>query len=156
MNYKTILKIMVIIIIIGGIVFAAIEFLKNSDKNSVNNEIPIIDTKILGNSYDLVSFSVDPGDKVSGVLNVVGSVQGGYFFEGNILINVLDLNKKVIRKGNGNAITDWMTTDPVGFNAAVDFNNLPKGGAYIEIRNDNPGAPNEGINKSILIPVIIE
>src|SRR4051812_43230187 len=38
--------------------------------------------KISGHAEDLVSFSVKPGDHVSGILNFTGSVKGGYFFEG--------------------------------------------------------------------------
>jgi len=154
MEYMKIIKIMIALIITTVIIIFGWNFYEGNKNTSQNSQT--LDTRILGNSQDLVSFSVSSGDTVSGVLNVVGSVQGGYFFEGNILVNILDLNKKIIRNGNGNAITDWATLEPVGFNAALDFSYLPSGPAYIEIHNDNPGAPNEGINKSILIPIIIK
>ncbi len=149
-------KIILILISVGAIFYFGWNFLQNEGIDSNGNKIPVIDTKILGNEKDLVSFSVEPGSSVSGILAVTGSVQGGYFFEGNIIINILDSDKKIIRKSNGNAITDWTTIEPVGFNAVIDFTYLPLGPAFIEIHNDNPGSPNEGIDKSILIPIIIK
>ena len=151
-----IIKTILILVIVSFIIVAGFNYYENNIKNNVNGGSSLPDTKILGNKNDLVSFSINPGDSVSGNINIVGSVKNGYFFEGNILINVLDYNKKIILNGNGNAITDWATTERVGFNTAIDFTYLPKGPAYIEIRNDNPGYPKEGINKSILIPVIIK
>lgn len=129
---------------------------KTTDISQNNNE-PTINTQILGNKADLVSFSIKPGQKVSsGEQKVTGTVKGGYFFEANILLRLLDSNKKVLSEGNGNAIGEWMTSGPVSFQANIDFTGLPIGPAFIEIHNDNPGWPDEGFNKSILIPVIIQ
>ena len=113
------------------------------------------DIGILGNGGDLVFLSVLPNAKVSGVLNLTGEVKGGYFFEGNILINVLDANKNVLSQGHGTATTDWMTADPVTFTATVDFTSLPVGPAYLEIHNDNASGLPEN-DKSILVLIIIE
>lgn len=109
---------------------------------------------IEGNAKDLVSFSVLPGQEVFGVLNVAGAVQGGYFFEANIILNILDEDKDLLRQTNGNAKTDWMTSGPVGFDAVLDFSGLKNGLAFIEIHNDNASGLPEN-DKSILIPVII-
>lgn len=140
----------IIVVVLGWQIF--------SDKSAdvKKDEVPFVDTKILGNSKDLVSFSVEPGQVVEGVLTVVGSVQGGYFFEGNILINILDSKKELLRAGNGNAKSDWMTTEPVGFDAILDFTKLPKGLAFIEIQNDDPSDGEGGPAKKILIPIIIK
>lgn len=113
-----------------------------------------INMEILGNKNDLVSFSIEPGQEVSGVLAATGAVSGGYFFEANIQVNILDLNKKVLRTGNGNAKTEWMTSGPVGFDTILDFTKLRKGKAYIEIHNDNASGLPEN-DKSILVPIII-
>ena len=153
---KKFLKISLIIIIIIGIGVLFWIFFKNGDnKTSDYNNVPFIEMKILGNTDDLISFSVDPGQEVTGILNVTGSISGGYFFEGNIIINILDQNKKLLRNGNGNAKSDWMTSDPVGFDAVLDFTKLPKGRAYIEIHNDNASGLPEN-DKNILIPIIIK
>jgi hypothetical protein len=110
---------------------------------------------IEGNRNDLVSFSVSPGQEVSGKMMVTGSVRGAYFFEANIGVNILDANKKMLKQGYGTATSEWMTVDPVSFTAEIDFTNIPKGKAYIEIHNDNAsGLPEH--DKNILIPVVVK
>jgi hypothetical protein len=112
-------------------------------------------SQISGHTEDFVFFSILPGSKLHGVVSYRGAVRGGYFFEGNILINVLDINKKNILKSNATAKTEWMIRGPVDFEGNLDFSKLPKGPAYIEIHNDNPSGI--AINdKSILIPIVIE
>ena len=111
--------------------------------------------KILGNKNDLLASSIVPGAKVHGILSYRGVIQGGYFFEGNILINILNSNKKVLKKSNAVAKGDWTTSGPVSFEGNIDFTGLPTGPAYFEIHNDNAsGIPAN--DKSILIPIMIE
>lgn len=118
--------------------------------------LPLADkSQILGNKDDLISFSIAPYTKVHGILSYRGAIRGGYFFEANILINVLDSNKKVLKSSNGIAKSDWMTSLPVDFEGNIDFTGLPKGSAYFEIHNDNASGLPEN-DKSILIPIIIE
>ena len=124
--------------------------------NTTQEKIPEnIRNQILGNKEDLVSFSIWPNTKVHGIVSYRGVIGGGYFFEGNILINILDVNKKILKKGNGITKDDWMTASPVNFEGNIDFTNIPKGKAYFEIRNDNPSDLRE-YDKSILIPIIID
>lgn len=133
-------------------------FLQEKEKVvTIDNTISKIGNKeqILGNKEDLISFSILPNTKVHGILSYRGVVKGGYFFEANILINILDSNKNVLKNGYAMATTDWMTAEPVSFEGSIDFTGLPKGGAYIEIHNDNPSDIREN-DKSILIPIIIE
>ncbi len=132
----------------------------NGDKNSVeiiDKTMPPLENKemIKGNKDDLVSFSISPNSKVINILSFRGIVKGGYFFEGNILINVLDSNNKKIIQSNAIATTEWMTSDPVEFEGYLDFSNAPKGKAYIEIHNDNASGLPEN-DKSILVPIIIQ
>jgi len=72
------------------------------------------------------------------------------------LINILDSNKNVLLKSNATAKDDWMTAGPVNFEGNIDFTNLKKGPAYIEIQNDDPSAGEGGPAKKIQIPIIIE
>ncbi|MDP9249152.1 MAG: Gmad2 immunoglobulin-like domain-containing protein [bacterium] len=109
---------------------------------------------IEGNKDDLINFSVKPGDTVSGILNFTGSVKNAYFFEGNIGINILDENKKVLKRGNAMATTDWMTVEPVSFSGSIDLTGLPTGPGYIQIANDNP-SDRRDLDKFIYIPVTI-
>ena len=124
--------------------------------NTEQTQIPIENKGgILGNKDDLVSFSILPNSKVHGVVSYKGVIKGGYFFEANIVINILDVNKKVLKNSNAMATTDWMTAGPISFEGNIDFTGLPKGNAYLEIHNDNAsGLPEH--DKSILIPIIIE
>lgn len=143
---KTILIILVVVLV--AILFW---WFFTADKKGVY----INETKIIGNAEDLVSFSITPGQEVSDEVIATGTIGGSYFFEGNIFVNILDENKELLRAGNGNAKTDWMTAEPVGFDAILDFSKLKKGHAFVEIHNDNPSGLPEN-DKSILIPVIIK
>ena len=109
-----------------------------------------------GNKEDLVSFSIVSNAKVHGIISYRGAIKGGYFFEGNILINILDKNKKILRESNGMAKDNWMTIEPIYFEGNIDFTGLPKGQAYFEIQNDDPSGGEGGPIKKILIPIIIE
>lgn len=142
---KTVLTILVIILI--AILFWW--FFTADKKDAYFNE-----TKIIGNADSLVSFSISPGQEVSGEIVATGTLSGGYFFEANVLVNILDKNKKLLRAGNGTAKTDWMTSGPVGFDTVLDFSGLKKGQAFIEIHNDNASGLPEN-DQSILIPIII-
>lgn len=134
--------------------FGVVDNSQNSKDAQSQKAFDDLKSKILGRSEDLILFSIFPETKVSGIKSYRGSVKGGYFFEANILVNVLDANKKVLLKGNAQATTEWMTVEPVEFEGNIDFTNLPKGPAFIQIHNDNPSDMREK-DKEILIPIII-
>lgn len=150
---KAIITILVFVavIILAPLIFRPANVIAPMDGVVDNNENP----KIGLNDSDLISFSIKHGQEVSGIMKVKGEIKGGYFFEGNILINVLDANKKVIKQGNAMATTEWMTVEPVTFETNIDFAGFPKGKAYIEIHNDNASGLPEN-DKSILIPIVIK
>ena len=68
----------------------------NLNPNLINNYNT--NREMLGNTADLINFSILPNTKVSGIKSYRGSIKGGYFFEANILINILDANKNVLKK----------------------------------------------------------
>lgn len=104
---------------------------------------------------DLIGFSIWPGSKVHGVVSYRGTIQGAYFFEANIRINILDMNKNVLKASNAHSTTEWAGSGPVEFEGNIDFSELPTGSAYFEIQNDNAsGGPQN--DKNILIPIVIE
>ncbi len=127
----------------------------NITGGEVENSVGIDKSKILGNKDDLISFSIWPNSKVHGVVSYRGGIKNNYFFEANIRINVLDMNKKVLKSDFATATTEWMTSGPVSFEGSFDFSGLPKGPAYFEIQNDNPSGLPEN-DKSILIPIVVE
>lgn len=111
--------------------------------------------EILGNKEDLISFSVKAGDTVSGVLNLSGKIKGGYFFEGNILVNLLDKDQNILKKGYGTATTDWMTLESVSFTASIDSSQI-EGDGYILILENDPSDGEGGPVKSVLVPVVFQ
>jgi len=154
---NTVLLIILIILMIAVIKIMYLNkdtylpFLKDHSKPSDQ----IVDPQILGNKDDLVSFSIVPGSKVRGLVSYRGVIKGAYFFEANIVINILDVNKKLLKASNAMAVGDWMTSGPVNFEGNIDFSSLPKGSAYIQIHNDNPSDMRQ-YDKSVLIPIVIE
>ncbi len=127
-----------------------------TDTNKPDQPEPVMDrTKILGNKDDLVSFSIWPDSKVHGLVSYRGVIKGAYFFEANILVGVTDLNKKIIVQDHATATDDWMTAGPVSFEGSIDFSKVPKGGAYLEIHNDNASDLPEN-DKAIYIPIVVE
>ncbi len=147
----------VILIIVAFILF----FLgsKNESKEEiVDKTLPEYkyDNEILGKKEDLISFTILPGAKVpKGILSYRGEIKGVWFFEGNILINILDANKNVLKSSNAVAKTDWMTTEGVEFEGNIDFTGLPAGPAYFEIHNDNASGEPQ-FDKFIQIPIVIQ
>lgn len=139
------------ILIIGGGVY----IYKNKKVDAPVVVAPENKVEILGNKEDLLSFSVKPGDTVSGVLNLSGTVKNAYFFEGNIGIGLLDANKNILKQGNGTAISDWMTTEPVTFTTTIDATGL-SGKGYIAIQENDPSGGEAGVPSEILIPVFFE
>lgn len=111
--------------------------------------------EVLGNKDDLISFSISPGSRVFDVVEFSGSLQNGYFVEGEIEINILDKKENVLKNGYANAVSDWMTLDSVEFEGEIDFSDIEKGFKYIELRNNNL-SNNEGFDKNILVPVIVK
>lgn len=151
----------VLLLILIILMIIALRFMYKNNETympylSENQEMEIPENPILGDKDDLIFLSVVPNTIVSGILKLTGEVKGGYFFEGNILVNILDKNKNMLKQGYGTATTDWMTVGPVSFTADVDFTGLEKGKAYLELKQDDPSDGERGKPvKSILIPIII-
>lgn len=111
--------------------------------------------QIFGDKQDLVSFSIAPGQEVSGIMKFIGILNGGYFSGGsNIKVDIVTLKQQLLKSEVGTPISDW-TKNPVSFRGILDFTSLPKGLADIRIMNVNTsGLPQN--NKDILIPINIE
>jgi hypothetical protein len=156
---------LILIILVGGTIYIMLQnkevylnvFKKEALVTTIDKTQMPLPTKegMLGNKDDLVSFSILPYSKVHGILSYRGVIKGAYFFEANILINVIDANKKLILQSNAMAKTDWMTAGPVDFEGNIDFTKLPKGPAFIQIHNDNASGDPK-YDKFVLIPITIE
>lgn len=146
----------IIIILVLGI---AVFFIQREPKEEIN-EIPEgVSSETMpaieGNASDLISLSFDPNSELSGPVDFSGSVKGAYFFEGNIQINILSVDKTILKSGYATATTDWMTAEPVEFEGTIDLTGLVPGPAYFEIHNDNASGLPEN-DKSIQIPIMIK
>ncbi len=151
MNSKINTVLLVVVILLLGAGFWMI------NKKPVVNTPPVVATTpaISGDVGNFVSFSVAPGTTVSGVIKATGSLTGGYFFEANMGVKILDANKNVLKSTNGTATSDWMTSDPVSFTTTLDFTGIPAGQGYIRLHNDNPSGMPEN-DKYIDIPVVFQ
>ncbi len=153
LNKKIIIPVVVVLLFILGVLFYG-NFL-NKNKNQTQENLPSLE--VLGNKDNLLSFSILPGSTIPRNLDYIGVIEGGYFFEGNILINILDKDKNLLKAGYANATSDWMTSGPVAFQGALDLSNLPKGFIYIQILQDDPSGGESGLPvKEIFLPVFIE
>ncbi|PIZ87091.1 hypothetical protein COX93_02190 [Candidatus Nomurabacteria bacterium CG_4_10_14_0_2_um_filter_30_12] len=109
---------------------------------------------------DLISFSILPNQKVSGKMKAVGQLKGGYFFEGNLPISILDANKQKTSygPGYGQATSDSYTSGPVSFEVNFDFSTIPVGNYYIKMTQNDPRNIEErkgAVPKEIFIPIIV-
>lgn len=148
-------------IIVGLLVFVAVAvligiFMQRSPDTDVQNSSNGTTTPLYsGDTANLVSVSLVPGQTVSGMLTVTGSIKGAYFFEANAVGQVLDANKNVLKSFPLTATSDWMTAEPVSFSGTVDLSGVTAGKGYIRIHNDNPsGEPAH--DRFIDIPVVFQ
>ncbi len=111
--------------------------------------------QIEGNKEDLVSFSIKPGQEVSGKVNINGIIKGAYFFEANADVYIMDANKNILRTTYITGLGDWMTSGPVPFTGVLDFTGLPKGSGFITIQTVK-GEDSALIKQQIFIPIVIK
>jgi len=148
---NTVLLLILILLMIGAIYL----MLQNREVYLHPLQTAQADYEIYGDKTDLISFSILPGQEVSGNVNFTGQLSGGYFVKGgNITVNVVTLSQQVLERGFGTPTSD-STKDPVSFGGTIDFTKLPKGLADIRIMNDNESGLSKN-DKDILIPINIE
>lgn len=150
MNIKNIILALVLI----GVLFFVFN-MKTGKQAPVPNEQDQAISVMGPNKEDLLALSIAPGSTVTGEFVLEGIVKNAYFFEGNISIDLLDVNQNVLKAGNGTATTDWMTVEPVTFTANLDATGL-SGPGYIKIQNDDPSDGEAGPAKIILVPVVFQ
>lgn len=95
-----------------------------------------------------------PNSEVKSPIQVAGRAKGGWFFEANAGLAVLDANKTPITIGNVTATTDWMTEDYVSFTGKITYPAAYKGkNGFIQLSNANPSGLPEN-SKTFLVPVL--
>lgn len=106
-----------------------------------------------GDVANLVSLSIAPNVKIVPGARVYGSLSGGYFYEGQAIVKLLDAKKKVLKTFPMISTSPWQTSGPVSFSFTFDAAGLPQGQGYIRLQNDNPSGDQAKV-KYIDIPTI--
>lgn len=88
-------------------------------------------------------------------LVVSGEVEGGWFFEGSFPIQLLDDKERVIGFTLARPRGEWMTPDPVSFDAVIQFQEPTTRRGVIVFHNDNPsGIPQH--DKEFRVPIVFK
>ena len=79
--------------------------------------------------------------------------RGGWFFEGEVTLQLLDNNRNTLAQGFATAQSEWMTQDFVAFEGRLTFEN--KTGAtdgILVLKNNNP-SENRDLDEVMEIPI---
>lgn len=167
-------RLLIVVCIIGLIVAIVGCFKTTADLQQISNipvetvETPVqpepqpatttVSTSSMPSPVDIASqveiTSPLPNSEVKSPIVVTGRAKGGWFFEANAGLAVLDANKQPITIGNVTATSDWMTADYVSFAGKITYPMNYKGqSGYIQFSNDNPSGLPEN-KKTFLVPVL--
>ncbi len=158
MDYKKSPTSIAISILLVVVVLAMLGFIF-SERPAVTVLAPTTDgfpnLSMTGNVSDLVDVSIEPGQSLSGVTTITGSLKGAYFFEATATGKVLDENKNTLKTFPLTSTSDWMTTDAVSFTGTVDLTGIRATQGYIRLGNENPSGDPSG-DKYVDIPVVFQ
>ncbi len=89
---------------------------------------------------DLVQVtSPTTGDKITSPLHVTGRARGGWYFEANFPVYLLDASGKEIAVGVAQAQGSWMTSEYVPFSTVLNFDTQLAGSrGTLVFKKDNP------------------
>lgn len=101
---------------------------------------------------DIIVESPWSGSTITSPLMIKGRARGGWYFEAVFPITLLDANGNEIGRTQGQAQSDWMTSDFVLFEALLEFQKPATLTGTLVLKNDNPsGLPEK--SRKIEIPV---
>lgn len=93
---------------------------------------------------------------ISSPYTVAGKARGTWFFENSFPVTLTDENGNVLAETYGSSSENWMTADFIPFDAKLEFDAPAGTRAILELMLDNPGSPDEGLDRAVRIPVVIE
>lgn len=89
--------------------------------------------------------------EISSPVKIQGKAPGTWFFEALLPVKITDKNGTVLGQGPASALSDWMTTELVPFEAVIPFSAPGTPTGFIILTPDNPsGMPDSRMYK---IPV---
>lgn len=108
--------------------------------------------KETGIPEEIVIYAPQPNDQIESPYRVLGTARGSWFFEAVFPINLKDDKGNVIATAQANAISDWMTSEFVPFEAELIFKNQTSKTGTLVFHNDNPSGLPEN-DKEFTMPV---
>lgn len=103
-----------------------------------------------------LEINIDSNQVISSPIEITGKVPAGWMFEGSFPIYILDHDKKVIAQSYGEPIEgeNWMSDNPVEFNATLTFKTSETSG-FVRLAKDNPsGLPENDASYDIPIKFV--
>ena len=98
-------------------------------------------TQNIGNELEkadkITISSPRPNQKITSPLKINGKARGGWFFEAQFPIKLVDNNGKTIGEAAAHADGEWMTENFVPYSATIEFKTEAKTGKLI-LEKDNP------------------
>ncbi|MEI6494811.1 MAG: GerMN domain-containing protein [bacterium] len=153
MNKNISIGVLLVIVIILGV-----WVLQKPAATNLSNESPATSTVASTTSNEVkldneVQISTPKaGAVVASPISVVGKARGGWFFEANLPLKVLDANGKVVGTGNAMATGEWMTSEFVPFKGEIKYQVAQDQEGVLVIAKDNPsGLPQN--DKEVRLPV---
>lgn len=92
---------------------------------------------------------------ISSPLKISGDARGSWFFEGEFPIALYAAGGEVLAEGFGHSSEPWMTEQFIPFTAELTFDAPSGTRLQLELMLNNP-ADDEGFDRSVIIPVVIE
>lgn len=106
---------------------------------------------------DLIVVEDLPAESViSSPYTVTGRARGYWFFEGSFPVALTDENGNILAETYGRSAENWMTEDFIPFTVPLEFEAPAGTKATLELMLDNPAGPEEGFDRSVIIPVVLD
>jgi hypothetical protein len=135
---RTIILVVVLLVLIGGLILAKTTF-KDKEENSNPN----------------IVVSVKSNQTITSPFQINGKARGFWFFEASFPIKLIDENNNILTIGIAQAKGNWMTSDFVDFEAKIEFFAENDGKGFLIFNRDNPSGLSEN-NEEFRLPVIIK
>lgn len=120
-----------IVLLLGVLIF-----IPSPKRNLPGNQLPSMESYITKQGKSL-RVNIRPNTVVKSPL-VLRGVASGWYFEGSFPVKILDAAGKIIGQGIATAEIDWMTSDPVPFEANLQFKNSSTTAGTLLLMNANP------------------
>ena len=144
-------KNIIVIVLAAIVVLSAALFLTFRMQAS---KIPAVATWHNTTSDTITITAPQPGQTIGKQFHVTGAARGSWYFEASFPVHVFDKNGNILIQKPAEALSNWMTTDFVQFDVALDVSTYT-GPATVVLKKDNPsGDPSK--DASVEIPVLIK